>query len=43
MNTKRLIKLLAEHANLSTELISDLEGRLKEEYYKTHQILHAAG
>ena len=43
MNTERLIKLLAEHANLSTELITDLERRLKEEYYKTHQILHAAG
>ena len=43
MNTERLIKLLAEHANLSTELINDLERRLKEEYYKTHQILHAAG
>jgi CRP-like cAMP-binding protein len=43
MNTEKLLKLLSEHANLSQELITDLEGRLKEEYYKTHQILHAAG
>jgi CRP-like cAMP-binding protein len=43
MNTEKLLKFISEHANLSQELITDLEGRLKEEYYKTHQILHAAG
>ncbi|MFA6083424.1 Crp/Fnr family transcriptional regulator [Mucilaginibacter sp.] len=43
MNTERLIKFITEHGDLSPELITDLEGRLKEEYYKTHQILHAAG
>jgi CRP-like cAMP-binding protein len=43
MNTEKLIKFITEHGNLSPELITDLEGRLKEEYYKTHQILHAAG
>ncbi len=43
MNTEKLIKLLTEHCHLLPELIFDLEGRLKEEYYKTHQILHAAG
>ena len=43
MNTEKLIKFITAHAELSPELITDLEGRLKEEYYKTHQILHAAG
>ena len=43
MNTGKLIKLLNEHAHLSPELINELEGMLKEEYYKTHQILNAAG
>ena len=43
MNTERLIKFITEHANLSPGLITDMEGRLKEEFYKTHQILHAAG
>ena len=43
MNTERLIKLITEHGNLSRELIVDLEGELKEEFYQTHQILHAAG
>jgi CRP-like cAMP-binding protein len=43
MNTEKLIKFITDHSNLSAELIADLEGRLKEEYYKTHQIIHAAG
>ena len=43
MNTEKLIKFITAHADLSPELITDLEGRLKEEYYKIHQILHAAG
>jgi CRP-like cAMP-binding protein len=43
MNTERLLKFISEHADLSPELITDLERRLKEEYYKTHQILHGAG
>lgn len=43
MNTERLIKFLSEHGKLSRELITDLEGRLKEEFYQTHQIIHAAG
>ncbi|MEO7045529.1 MAG: Crp/Fnr family transcriptional regulator [Ferruginibacter sp.] len=43
MNTEKLIKHITEHGNLSRQLITDLEERLKEEFYKTHQILHAAG
>jgi CRP-like cAMP-binding protein len=43
MNTEKLLKFITAHAELSPELITDLEGKLKEEYYKTHQILHAAG
>jgi CRP-like cAMP-binding protein len=43
MNTERLLKFISEHAKLSQGLISDLESRLIEEYYKNHQILHAAG
>ncbi|WP_374949828.1 Crp/Fnr family transcriptional regulator [Mucilaginibacter sp.] len=43
MNTEKLIKFIYAHAELSPELMTDLESRLKEEYYKTHQILHAAG
>jgi len=43
MNTEKLLNLLAENADLPEALINDLEERLKEEFYKTHQILHAAG
>jgi CRP-like cAMP-binding protein len=43
MNTEKLLKFITQHGDLSPELITDLEGRLKEEYYKSHQIIHAAG